>query len=105
MMNKTKITLQSLMDDAAAYYVNLKNTGQWKTEISRNTLIISLTTQISELETKVSKLSTVRAPTGQSVTSSGGAGTNSGTGTNPVYSFELWCLEKVNNKAKHSMIE
>ncbi len=24
-MNKAKITLQSLMDDAAAYYANLKN--------------------------------------------------------------------------------
>ena len=33
--------------------VNLKNTGQWKTEISMNTQIIALTTQISELETKV----------------------------------------------------
>ncbi len=28
MMNKAKITLQLLMDNAAAYYVNLKNTGQ-----------------------------------------------------------------------------
>ncbi len=66
MMNKAKIRLRLLMDDAAAYYVNIKNTGQWKTEISRNTQIIALTTQISELETKVSKLLTIRAPTGQS---------------------------------------
>jgi hypothetical protein len=64
MMNKAKIMLQLLMDNAAAYYYDLKNTGHWKTEISRNTQIIALTTQISELETKVSKLSTVRAPTG-----------------------------------------
>jgi hypothetical protein len=56
-MNKAKITLNLLMDDAAAYFVNLKNTGNWKTEISRNTQIIALTMQISELETKVSKLS------------------------------------------------
>ncbi len=53
MMNKAKIMLQLLMDRATAYYVNLKNTGQWKTEISMNTQIIALTTQISELETKV----------------------------------------------------
>ena len=66
MMNKAKITSASLMDDAAAYFVNLKNTGTWKMEISRNTQIIASTTQISELETKVSKLSHVKAPTGPS---------------------------------------
>ncbi len=105
MMNKAKIMLQSLMDNAAVYYINLKNTGQWKTEISRNTQMIALTTQITELETKVSKLLTIRAPTGQSAPSSGGTRTNGGTGTNPVYTFELWHLKKVDNKAKHSMIE
>jgi hypothetical protein len=31
MMNKAKITSASLMDDASAYFVNLKNTGNWKT--------------------------------------------------------------------------
>ncbi len=56
MMNKAKITLNLLMDDAAAYFVNLKNTGNWKTEIARKTQIIALTVQISELESKVSKL-------------------------------------------------
>jgi hypothetical protein len=105
MMNKAKFLLQLLMDDAAAYYINLKNTGQWKTEISRNTQIIVLTMQISELETKVSKLLTIRALTGQSAPSIGGTGTNSGTGTNPVYTFELWRLKKVDNKAEHNMIE
>jgi hypothetical protein len=74
-------------------------------DLTRNTQIIALTMQISELETKVSKLSTVRAPTGQSAPSSGRTGTNGGTGTNPAYTFELWHLKKVNNKAKHSMIE
>jgi hypothetical protein len=44
MMNKAKITSQLLMDYAAAYYLNKKNTSQWKTEISRNTQIIALTT-------------------------------------------------------------
>ena len=43
MMNKAKISSALLMDDAAAYFVNLKNTGNWKTEISRNTQIIALT--------------------------------------------------------------
>ncbi len=31
MMNKIKIMSDSLMEDAAAYYVNLKNTGNWNT--------------------------------------------------------------------------
>ncbi len=64
MMKKAKIRSDSLMDDASAYFVNLKNMGNWKTEISRNTQIIALTTQISALETKVTKLSHVKAPTG-----------------------------------------
>ncbi len=37
--------------------------------------------------------------------SSGGTKTYGGTGTNPVYIFELWRLKKVDNKAKHSMVE
>ncbi len=60
MINKAKIRSNSLMDDAAAYFVNLKNTGYWRTKIARNTQIIALTTQISDLESKVSKLSTDR---------------------------------------------
>ena len=39
MMNKAKITSASLMDDASAYFINLKNTGNWKTEMSRNTTL------------------------------------------------------------------
>ena len=93
MMNKAKITSDMLMNNAAAYFVNLKNTGNWKTEISRNTQIIALTTQISELETEVSKLPHFKAPMGHSTTPSGGTGTagNAGTGN---YSFELWRLDK-----------
>ena len=87
-----------LMDDAAAYSVNLKT---WKAEISRNTQIIALTMQISELETKVSKLSHVKAPTGPSMMPLGTPG-SAGTGN---CSFELWHLKKVYNKAEHSMIE
>ena len=101
MMNKAKITLALLMDDAAAYFVNLKNTGNWKTEFLKNTQIIALTTQISELEAKVSKLSHIKAPTGPSATP---LGTSGGAGTGNC-SFELWRLEKFDSKAEHGMIE
>jgi hypothetical protein len=104
MMNKAKIMLDLLMDNAAAYFVNLKNTGNWKTEISRNTQNIALTTQISELETKVSKLSHCKAPTGHSTTPSGSTGTAGDAGTGN-YSFELLRLKKVDSKAEHSIIE
>jgi hypothetical protein len=103
MMNKAKITSNSLTDDAAAYFVNLKNTGNWKTEISRNTQIIPLTMQISVLESKVSKLSTDRTSSGQSATPSGG--TEASTFNSDKYIFELWHLQKVANKAEHNMFE
>jgi hypothetical protein len=51
----------------------------------------------------VSKLSNERALTGQPTTLAGGVvtgGSNSGK-----YIFELWRLEKVDNKAEHNMIE
>ncbi len=60
--------------------------------------------QISKLETRVSKLSHVKAPMGHSTTPSGGTGTPSNTGAGG-YTFKLWRLEKVDNKAEHSMIE
>ncbi len=103
MMNKAKITLNSLMDDAAAYFVNLKNTRTWKTEIARNTQIIVSTIQISVLESKVSKVSTARTSNGQSATPSGGTGAS--TTNSDKYIFELWHLKKVDNKAEHNMIE
>ncbi len=103
MMNKAKITSNSLMDDAATYFVNLKNTGNWKTDIARNTQIIALTMQISALESKVSKLSTDRTSNGQSATPSGSNGAS--TFNSDRYIFELWHLEKVDNKAEHNMIE
>jgi hypothetical protein len=62
MMNKAKNMSQSLMDEAAAYFVNLKNTGTWKTEISRNIQIIVLTTKISELKANVTNRLTGKAP-------------------------------------------
>jgi hypothetical protein len=80
MMNKAKITSISLMDDASAYSINLKNMGNWKTEISRNMQIVALTTQITALETKVTNLSSAKAPTGHSVTPGGATVTPGGTG-------------------------
>jgi hypothetical protein len=97
MMNKEQVTLRSLMDDAAAYYVNLKNTGSWKTELSRNSQLIALTTQLTELKTEMGKLSSTKAP--PKVDESKPAGGN------PKYVVELWRLEKVNNKVEHNMVE
>ena len=96
-MNKSRVTSQSLIDDASAYYVNLKNTGAWKTELLRNSQIISLTTQLLELKTEFTKLSASKAPAKQDeiVPTSG----------KPRYVFELWRVDKVNNKLEHSMIE
>jgi hypothetical protein len=88
MMNKAKSTSNLLMDDVAAYFVNLKNTSNWKTEIARNAQIIALTTQISELESKVSKLTTDRSLNRQSVTPSGGTGASAFN--SDKYVFELW---------------
>jgi hypothetical protein len=49
LMIKSVVTLQELMDDAGAYFINMKNTRAWKIEMSRNSQIIALTTQLSEL--------------------------------------------------------
>ncbi len=87
MMYKAKITLNLLMDDAAACFVYLKNTCNWKTEIARNTQFIVQTTQISELEAKVSKLLTDRILTGESATPS--CGTEAGPVDFDKYIFEL----------------
>jgi len=52
-MNKSPVTSQELMDDASAYFINLKNTGAWKIEISCNSQIIALTSQLTELKTSL----------------------------------------------------
>ena len=97
MMNKKPVTSQALMGDDAAYYVNLKNTGVWKTEMSCNSQIIALTTQLTKLKTEIGKLSA----------SKGTPKPNKGkpTGGPAKYVFELWRLEKVDNKVEHNMIE
>jgi hypothetical protein len=55
MMNKSFISLQDLIDDASAYYVNPKNTRAWKIKLSKNSQIITLTNQLTELKTKIAK--------------------------------------------------
>ena len=97
MMSKKAITSQSLIDDASAYYVNLKNTGAWKVELSKNSQLIALTTQVSELENKLSKLNTASGSSKQNEQAPAQG--------NNKYVFELWRLSKVDNKAEHNMIE
>ncbi len=97
LMNKSVVTSQELMDDAAAYFINLKNTGAWKIEMSRNSQIIALATQLTELKTEfdASKASKGTPKLDNSKPTGG-----------PVkYVFELWRLEKIDNKAEHGMVE
>jgi hypothetical protein len=96
-MNKSVVTSQELMNDAAAYFVNLKNAGAWKIEISRNSQIIALTTQLTELKTEIGKLS---ASKGTPKLDDGKP-----AGGSAKYIFELWRLEKIDNKNEHIMVE
>ena len=97
LMNKSIVTSQELMNDAAAYFVNLKNTGAWKIEISRNSQIIALTTQLTELKMEIGKLSASKGiPKLDDGKPAGGPA---------KYIFDLWRLEKVDNKVEHNMIE
>jgi hypothetical protein len=97
MMNKSNISSQELINNASAYYVDLKNLGAWKVKLSKNMQFIALTTQISELKNKLSKLST----------NSGSSRQNEEAPAcgNNKYVFELWHLDKVDNKAEHNMTE
>ena len=98
LMNKSNVTSQELMDDASAYFINLKNTGAWKIEISRTSQIVALTTQLTELKTEIGKL----------LASKGTPKLDNGKpagGSAKQYVFDLWRLEKVDNKAEHNMIE
>ncbi len=107
-MNKTKITSAKLMEEAATYYLNLKSSGAWKTEISKHLQIIALTMQIAEMESKISSLAI--AKTGAANRDTGksdggpGAGQPGGAGGGR-YIFELWHFEKVNNNADCNMGE
>ena len=96
-MNKSIVTSQELMNDASAYFVNLKNTGSWKIELSRSSQIVALTTQLTELKTEFDKLS---ASNGTPKLDDGKP-----AGGPAKYIFELWRLEKVDNKNEHNMVE
>ncbi len=96
-MNESQLSSQSLMGDASAYYVNLKNTGAWKVKLSRNTQIIALTTQLSKLKTEISKLKASPMQNNSGTTVKGTS--------NNKYVFELWRVERVNNNAEHNMIK
>jgi hypothetical protein len=97
MMNNKHVNLQTLIDNTLAYYVNLKNTGAWKTETSHNSQIIALTTQLFDLKTKISNLVFKKTPLKQDK--------NVPTSGKPRYAFELWRLEKVDKKLEHNMVE
>jgi len=97
LMNKSIVTSQELMNDASAYFVNLKNTGSWKIELSRSSQIVALTTQLTELKTEFDKLSALK---GTPKLDNGKP-----TGGPAKYVFELWRLKKVDNKAEHNMVE
>jgi hypothetical protein len=97
MMNKSQLSSQSLMDDASAYYVNLKNTGAWKVELSRDTQIIAPTNQLFEWKTNFSKL---KAPPMQNDSGTAVKGTS-----NNRCVFVPWRVERVNNNTEHDMIE
>lgn len=85
-MNKEQVTLQSLMDDASAYYINFNNTGAWKKELSHNSQLIALITQLTELKTELGKLSLTKAPPKLDESKP-----NGGNGTK--YVIKLWHLK------------
>ncbi len=39
MMNKSNVTSQILIKNASAYYINLKNRGAWKVELSKKNAV------------------------------------------------------------------
>jgi hypothetical protein len=97
LMNKSPVTSQELMDDASAYFINLKNTGAWKIEISSNSQIIALTTQLTELKTE---FAASKASKGTPKLDD-----DKHTGGPAKYVFEVWRLEKIDNKVEHIMVE
>ena len=95
-MDKEIVTSQSLMDDASTYYTNMVASGDWKSEVSKHSQIIALTTQITELKKEFNE---VKAAKNIIPTPSGS------TPTGPGYNkFEQWRLEKVDNKEEFNMV-
>jgi hypothetical protein len=95
-MDKEIVTSQLLMDDASTYYTNMVASGDWKSEVSKHSQIIALTTQITELKKEFNE---VKAAKNIIPTPSGS------TPTGPGYNkFEQWRLEKVDNKEEFNMV-
>jgi hypothetical protein len=63
----------------------------------KNLQFIALTSQISELKNKLSKLSTNFGSSKQNKEASACG--------NDKHIFDLWCLDKVDNKLEYNMIE
>jgi hypothetical protein len=100
-MDKEIVTSQSLMDDASTYYTNMVASGDWKSEVSKHSQIIALTTQITELKKEFNEVKAAKniIPTPSGSTPSGSTPTGSGSNK-----FEQWRLEKVDNKEEFNMV-
>ncbi len=96
MMNKSFISSQDLIDDTSAYYVNLKNTGAQKIELSKYCQIIAFTTELSELKAKIAKISTNKGSNFKKDEAAPASG-------NKPYVFEFWPLEKFDYNAVYNM--
>ncbi len=96
-MNCENYSLESLMNKASLYYINLKSSSRWKIETNMHQQIIALTTQINEMNDKLSKL-TSKAGDTLVLKSPGNSQEMKGE-------FPLWQLKKVSNSEEHCMIE
>jgi hypothetical protein len=97
LMNCKNYSLESLMNEAPLYYINLKSYGGWKVETNKHQQIIALTTQINEMNDKLSKL-IAKAGDTPVVKIPGNSHESKGK-------FSLWRLKKVSNSKEHCMIE
>ena len=97
LMNCENYSLESLMNEASLYYINLKSSGRWKIETNKHQQIIALTTQINEMNDKLSKL-TPKAGDTLVIKTPGNSQVMKGK-------FPLWRLKKVSNSEVHCMIE
>jgi hypothetical protein len=96
-MNRKNYSLESLMNEASLYYINLKFSGRWKIETNKHQQIIALTTQINEMNDKLSKL-TPKAGDTLVVKTPGNSQEMKGK-------FPLWWLKKFSYSEVHCMIE
>jgi hypothetical protein len=97
LMNCENYSLESLMNEASLYCINLKSSGGWKIETNKHQQSIALTTQMNEMNDKLSKL-TPKAGDTLVVKTPGNSQEMKGK-------FPLWRLKKVSNSEVHCMIE